>query len=134
MNRNKLYFILITACTCGYIWILFSYNYTPSAGFNVCLFKKLTGIPCPSCGSTRALILLLHGNFAGSLFMNPFAVLLSFILLFSPFWILFDLLAKKSTLLNFYQETEHFLKQKYVAITAISLVLANWIWNIYKGL
>jgi len=41
--------------------------------FPVCLLKSVTGLPCPTCGSTRALGHLLHLDFAGALAMNPLA-------------------------------------------------------------
>jgi len=36
-----------------------------------CGFKQFTGFPCPGCGLTRAMIDLLHGNFARSFQTNP---------------------------------------------------------------
>jgi len=36
-----------------------------------CPFRVVTGIPCPSCGSTRSLVHLAHGDIAGSLILNP---------------------------------------------------------------
>ena len=36
-----------------------------------CPFRAVTGIPCPSCGTTRSLVHLAHGDFAGSLILNP---------------------------------------------------------------
>lgn len=36
-----------------------------------CAFKAFTGIPCPTCGSTRSLMHLAHGDVAGSLILNP---------------------------------------------------------------
>jgi len=36
-----------------------------------CLFRAATGIPCPSCGTTRSLVHLAHGDIAGSLILNP---------------------------------------------------------------
>ena len=38
-----------------------------------CPFLRLTGIPCPGCGLSRAVILLLKGDFAGSLRFHAFA-------------------------------------------------------------
>ncbi len=37
----------------------------------VCPMKRLFGIPCPTCGATRAALLLLHGDPAGAFRMNP---------------------------------------------------------------
>jgi len=36
-----------------------------------CPLHTLTGIPCPSCGLTRALRLALHGDLAGATRMHP---------------------------------------------------------------
>lgn len=36
-----------------------------------CIFKMVTGIPCPSCGMTRSYISLLHGNIYKAFFYHP---------------------------------------------------------------
>ena len=36
-----------------------------------CWFRALTGIPCPTCGCTRCLLALTHGDFAAALRLNP---------------------------------------------------------------
>jgi Protein of unknown function (DUF2752) len=41
--------------------------------FTVCFFKLATGWPCATCGSTRALGRLFHGDVAGAFGMNPLA-------------------------------------------------------------
>ncbi len=38
-----------------------------------CTFKRLTGLPCPTCGSTRSLTHLAHGDIFAALAMNPLA-------------------------------------------------------------
>jgi len=47
-------------------------------GFAFCPLKRLTGIPCPSCGTTRACLRLLHGDWRGALAMQPLAMVLLF--------------------------------------------------------
>lgn len=135
MSRNKLYGLLLTACATGYIWITVSFFRDAAVDHNpgVCLFKQFTNIPCPSCGSTRSIISLLHGDFLGSLQLNPLGVILMLILVISPLWILYDVVNQKTTLIRSYHYTEHLLKHKLVALPAILLVLLNWIWNICKG-
>src|SRR5581483_2475251 len=39
----------------------------------MCLFKTITGIPCMTCGSTRALGRLAHLDLLGGLRINPLA-------------------------------------------------------------
>jgi hypothetical protein len=43
----------------------------------LCLLKATTGWPCLTCGSTRALGLLLAGDLRGALVLNPLAVLVA---------------------------------------------------------
>jgi hypothetical protein len=45
--------------------------------FNLCTFKAITGFPCLSCGTTRALALLAGGDPGGALAMNPVATLVA---------------------------------------------------------
>lgn len=40
-----------------------------------CAFKGLTGIPCPTCGSTRSVVHLSHGDILSAFAMNPLATL-----------------------------------------------------------
>ncbi len=39
-----------------------------------CVLYGLTGIPCPTCGSTRSLVFLAHGDLSRALFLNPLVV------------------------------------------------------------
>jgi hypothetical protein len=38
-----------------------------------CIFRSLTGIPCPTCGTTRAAAAFLEGNLPAALAANPLA-------------------------------------------------------------
>jgi hypothetical protein len=42
-------------------------------GLTPCIFRLTTGLPCPTCGSTRAFGRLYHLDLAGALLMNPLA-------------------------------------------------------------
>ncbi|OPX98796.1 MAG: hypothetical protein A4E60_02973 [Syntrophorhabdus sp. PtaB.Bin047] len=41
-----------------------------------CPFELLTGIPCPGCGMTRAVLCLVSGNPSDALLYNPFSFFL----------------------------------------------------------
>lgn len=136
MNRNKLYVIIATTCFAGYGWLFFNISefFKEQSLFKVCLFKQITSIPCPSCGTTRGVISLSKGHFLEAIFTNPFSLLVAIIMIIAPIWIFFDVIRKKTTLFDFYQKTEkHILKPK-IAIPLVIFVIINWIWNIAKGL
>jgi hypothetical protein len=38
-----------------------------------CLWHRATGLPCPGCGATRAILSLLQGRIAAALAFNPLA-------------------------------------------------------------
>lgn len=42
-----------------------------------CAFRQATGIPCPGCGLSRALALLLRGDFPAALAFHAFAPLVA---------------------------------------------------------
>ena len=39
-----------------------------------CPFRAITGVPCPTCGFTRALLALLRGDLMGSLRLHPMLI------------------------------------------------------------
>ncbi len=127
---------MFIACLAGYIWLYFNivFNYTASKSFEVCLIKHVTNIPCPSCGSTRSVVLISKGNFIEALLINPLGYLIAGIMILAPIWIIADTLSQKKTLFNFYKTIETYLKQPKFAIPLILLVIINWIWNMNKGL
>ncbi len=61
------------------VWLI-PLDQLPSA----CLTRRLTGIPCPTCGVGRSLHALLHGDIASSLRYHP--LLLPFLILGSLWW------------------------------------------------
>ena len=55
----------------------------------VCPFRLMTGLPCPFCGSTRAVGAAVQGDLAGSLALNPLwleTLVLVVVALVAPQW------------------------------------------------
>jgi hypothetical protein len=51
--------------------------------FPVCLFRLLTGLTCPGCGTTRALHEIMHGHLLEAFMLNPLLLLALPLLLFA---------------------------------------------------
>lgn len=45
-------------------------------GFDICGIHRLTGLPCPGCGLTRAFVSVAHGDWSTALGANAFVVVL----------------------------------------------------------
>ena len=128
--------LLILSAAC-YAWIgfyIFNGDFH-APGVTVCLFKNVTGIPCPSCGTTRSLLLLMAGDLPGVLLTNPLGLLAGFALLAVPVWICTDIVIRKNTLARSFLWTEEKIKtNKRLYIPLVALGLLNWGWNILKEL
>lgn len=135
MNRNRLYLLLGTAIIAGYGYL--AWAYAGRAAHNdvtPCLFKNATGIACPSCGSTRSVISIINADFADAALINPLGYFIALLMVMLPLWIVYDITYGKDTLHMQYIKFEKVLKIKWIAILLITLILANWVWNITKGL
>lgn len=135
MKPGRFYWFIGTFWLAGLVWLMASFNeWLTSYHTTVCFFKNTTGLACPSCGTSRAISHLLHGDLQQSFQINPLGIpgLLAMILF--PFWLLFDGLTRKSTLHSMWNQAEVWLKKPTVYWPAILLVLVNWVWNITKQL
>lgn len=135
MKRNRLYLIVIIACFFGTLYLLYQINnFSNSDTFSVCPIKTVTGYPCPSCATTRAIVFLSKGNIVSSIQQNPFGLIVGLCMLVLPFWIGYDVLKKKATFYQFYLKAEAEIRKPKIALILILLVILNWIWNLYKHL
>lgn len=134
LSVRRLYTIVLLAGAGGFAWLGYSLLSHKPLGGGVCLIKQVTGVPCPSCGTTRAIDALLEGHFMESVLLNPFGLLVFVVMALFPLWVLVDLLSGKMSFFYFYNRVEKLLQRKYIAIPLVVLVLLNWIWNIFKGL
>lgn len=96
--------------------------------FTVCYFKALSGFPCPTCGSTRTLGCLAHGDLFGAFAMNPLAAVGLLVLL--P-WAAADLV-----LLTRGRALELSVSPplgRVLRVVAVAAVLANWAYLVAAG-
>lgn len=131
MTRRGLYVSLALGCIAGYVWLFYSFS-RMNEGVTLCLFKRVTGIPCPACGSTRAIMELIRGNLLTSLTTNPNGFVLSTLMLVLPVWLLWDVCKRGDSLYRFYIRAEQKLKGKFFFGVFCLIVVLNWMWNIYK--
>lgn len=97
-------------------------------GLTLCLFKAMTGLPCPTCGGTRALGRLAAGDVAGAVAMNPLAAAGAAAL---AAWALADLLLLPSGRAVALEVSGRAGRALRVAVPAA--LLLNWLYLVAAG-
>ena len=100
----------------------------------VCPLRAVTGVPCPSCGATRAVRLLLDGQVRSAFLMNPVGPLLVAMATFAVVGVLRDMTMGTDGVRVAGRVMVAWLRRPLIARLAVLAVLANWAWNIQKGL
>jgi hypothetical protein len=93
-----------------------------------CLFKAFTGLPCPTCGSTRALGRLFALDLAGALRMNPFTTVAAVVV---AAWAVVDLALmprRRALGLEVSPRLGFALR-----VGALVLFVANWVYLVAAG-
>jgi len=92
----------------------------------LCLLKRLTGYPCPTCGFTRGALSFLHGHVVQAWLYNP--LLYSALALFAAF------VAIRVTLAREVRVSLNRTERRAAWILATALFFANWVYVIlYVG-
>jgi len=136
MTRKNLYILVLLLGLAGQILIGYSFYkiQRQEEAFTLCLFKQVTGLPCPSCGTIHSIVFILHGDIRNALKTNPlgFPGLLFAAVL--PVWILGDLAFRKSSFLKFYHRIQEILENKRLLFAFLFLVLIVWLWKLGQAL
>lgn len=93
--------------------------------FTICLFKNLTGVPCPSCGMTRAFLFLGHGQILKASSLNPLALPVAILLWMQGVRLFLRLFIKR----DYRLQLSPFLL-RILLTTAIFVVLGIWLFRI----
>jgi Protein of unknown function (DUF2752) len=95
---------------------------------SLCYVKTLSGLPCPTCGSTRALGRLFALDVPGAFAMNPLVTLAAFVLLA---WALADLAlvpSRRALALEVGPSLGNALR-----VGAVAVIVANWAYLVAAG-
>jgi hypothetical protein len=92
-----------------------------------CTFRTLTGIPCPSCGTTRTALALLDFDLGAAFAVNPLAMFTGI------FFILGGGLALVWALLRGPTPTLSWRWSRRWTMTTVGVILINWVYLILAG-
>ena len=112
----------ILACTILIVLVVFFFlKFKPD-----CIFKKIFNIACPTCGMTRAFMMILSGDILSSFKYNILAF--PSIILFISFIIIYfyDLILKKDTL----KRILNFILAYYILLIILPLIISMIVNNL----
>jgi hypothetical protein len=134
MPKKNLYRLVLWIALAGFSWILLNHFLLKSSlpQWNICWFRQVTGIPCPSCGTTHSVLSIAKGDFRQALHENVLGFPAILMLVIFPLWILTDRVLGKESFFHFYSWCESLLRKKYVAWSAFLLLMIYWGWNIFR--
>ncbi|WP_157666502.1 DUF2752 domain-containing protein [Alkalitalea saponilacus] len=114
-----IYFLIVVLCsaTLLYPFISCSGEYGIS-----CLFRTLTGFPCPTCGYSRAVCNALAGNYGNSFMLNPLWLIL----------IIYQFFLISISVISLLKNRMFFISSRIVIIFVVILG-ANWLLMLVLG-
>lgn len=98
-----------------------------------CMFLRITGYPCPTCGGTRAFIDCLGGDWLAAFRQFPLAVPLYFVTWAFVLWNLAALISRRSVCVVAHRSFKKLAFQWGLRLGTV-LLLANWIYRLALGL
>ncbi|MEI6884649.1 MAG: DUF2752 domain-containing protein [Bacteroidota bacterium] len=128
MRRKQLYFLALILGFAGQVWIVYSYNKLQKGEepFNTCIFKRVTTIPCPSCGTVHSIVSILHGDLRKAFTENPLGFFGILLVAVVPYWILADMALGRESFYNFFVRAEKLLKIRWVLFNILALIFVIW--------
>jgi len=100
--------------------------------FHLCLFLRLTGFPCPTCGWTRGFVSMAHGDWQSAFYDCPIAAVLyvftAFIFACNMAALICGVRISRGSLLQF-----NVRKAVWAVIFCFFAILINWIYRLTMG-
>ena len=90
----------------------------------ICLFHTLTGVPCITCGATRAAIACLHGEFLNALRWNPLVFITYCGISLFDVYAVAVLISRSRRLRPYFSEAEKRICRRVLIV----LLLMNWVY------
>ena len=103
------------------------------AQWTVCPFKLLTHLPCPGCGTTRGVLLLLHGDIIKGFLTNPNSIFACLFIFLFPVLFLIDIASNKAHLYEIYLRCNRILQNPWAWLLITTYLFLIWGHNIYIG-
>lgn len=121
-------YVIIAVYLCGLVWmILFCFFHV---NILLCPTKMVFGIPCPGCGTTRAMGLLLNGNIKEAFFMNPNIIITLIMMIIVPPLLVMQFTTNK----NYIDLINRKLNNPFFIVPFFLFEIIIWIYNLQRAI
>lgn len=125
--------MLATLFALGAVWLTWSYMSEGQQSWIVCPSKVIWHWPCPTCGTTRACLLLLHGHPLQAFVKNANVLPATLFLTGFPILGLYDLLTGKRLVRSIFDWLGDMFDRRWFMALVLVVEAAIWAHNIYIG-
>ena len=128
-NNYELIFgvLVIPIATIFYMAI----SYLPSSLIPICRFHATTGLPCPTCGATRAIHLLSTGKVIQAWIMQPLLITIAIFAIIYTLYAFIVVLGKLPRIRLVNVTTKN---RNHILIACTALIILNWIYLALAGI
>ena len=96
----------------------------------LCPTKIVFGIPCPGCGMTRAMGLLLNGYIKEAFFMNPNIIIILILIIIAPPLLVIQFTTNK----NYIDLINRKLNNPFFIVPFFLFEIIIWIYNLQRAI
>ena len=120
--------LAISSIVSGYLALVLMDNLSHHKHITSCVFKLITGIPCPGCGMGRATLSILKGDLVASFNYNILCIPFTLAVVAAFSWLLSDAIKRKETFFQFIK-TDFRIEYKVLLAT---IIVIDWAVNIIR--
>ena len=97
-------------------------------GYTLCPMKRWLGVPCPTCGTTRAFVRLLHGDVGGAFALQP--LVMGIVCLLVPAALAVWMMPGARCVKTFWLSA---VRMPVFWLAVAAALLANWVYVMARG-
>jgi hypothetical protein len=131
-SLNSKHIIYTGLVVTGMIWLTLNLamrSQVPS----VCLTKNMTGLPCPTCGVTDSMVLLLSGDVRGSFGANAAGPFMLLLIITAGIGILRYIVIDRRSIPEVITVMESYVLRKRTVLHLLGIALFfNWLFMLYR--
>jgi acyl-coenzyme A synthetase/AMP-(fatty) acid ligase len=131
VQRFYILVVFLPVAACASLFLFRPFLDKP--GRTLCIFKQVTGLPCPACNTGHGVYELLEGKWQDAVYQNPVSVFAVFFGGIAGVWLIADMVRRKPGLYYAFKRSDIYLKQnKWLLVLVFMLIAADWSWQLFK--